>query len=608
MPKPHFVQRIILQIPHQRIKLGHAVGDRRTRCKGYAAVSGKLVHVAAFCVHIGAFLRFGLRYTGNIPHFCVKEQIFVSVALIHKQSVRAELFKGDNIILFALIVQPLKPCIQRFPRFLKLLDGVVFRIGVLCFLYLEHQLVDLLLEHHSLPFHRQRNAFKLAVTDDDRIVIARRNSRAEFLSVGRLKVLFGCDKDIRAGIELQKVAAPLLGQMVRHDKQRLAAQSQTLAFHSSRNHFKRLPCTYAVRQERIAAVKHMSDRVFLMRAEGDCRIHPLKGDMTAVVFAGTVAVEARIVFLHQIRTAGRVTENPVLKRRLDRVLLLLGKHGFLFVQYALFLAVLRDFIEDSRVTEIQSVLQQLITVYTVCAVGHAHTDISVAVAAFAADIPFTRRRRIADIDHIPQQIPRGLEQLRHKITDVFRLDPCCAQTHLNVRRFQILRLDLLKKCHIDRVFRIVFRKRSCNLQFPSHIARKVFVAGFPFVVQGIHKDHPAKLLGQLRLGFARKLHHIGKINFRLFAHRYRQCFTCRINARYNLRFLDGAFGKHIRFSLQIALMVNDLQRAQQAIAVVGAERPFIGAAAEQAVLFGVIVIEPVQLRLSFRNFGVASVV
>ena len=154
MPKPHFFQRIVLQITHEGIKLGHTVGDRCTRCKCYATASGKFVHVAAFCVHIGAFLCFGLSNTGDVPHFCVEEQIFEPVALVHKESVCAKLFKGNNIVLFTLIVQTLQSCFQRLSCFLQLLNGVVFRIGIFGFFNLEHQLVNLLLEHHFLPFHR----------------------------------------------------------------------------------------------------------------------------------------------------------------------------------------------------------------------------------------------------------------------------------------------------------------------------------------------------------------------------------------------------------------------------------------------------------------------
>ena len=110
--KVHFHQRVVLQIPHQRVKLCHTVRDRRTGCKRNATASGKLIHITAFCKHIGAFLRFSLGNTGNIPHFCIEEQVFEPVALVHKQSVHAQLLKGDNIIFLALVIQTFQPCLQ----------------------------------------------------------------------------------------------------------------------------------------------------------------------------------------------------------------------------------------------------------------------------------------------------------------------------------------------------------------------------------------------------------------------------------------------------------------------------------------------------------------
>ena len=38
--------------------------------------------------------------------------VFEPVALIHKQSVHAQLLKGDNIIFFALVIQTFQPCLQ----------------------------------------------------------------------------------------------------------------------------------------------------------------------------------------------------------------------------------------------------------------------------------------------------------------------------------------------------------------------------------------------------------------------------------------------------------------------------------------------------------------
>ena len=52
MSQIHSLQGIILQVPHQRVKLGHTVGDRSTRRKSDALIAGDLVHISAFSKHI----------------------------------------------------------------------------------------------------------------------------------------------------------------------------------------------------------------------------------------------------------------------------------------------------------------------------------------------------------------------------------------------------------------------------------------------------------------------------------------------------------------------------------------------------------------------------
>ena len=50
--------------------------------------------------------------------------------------------------------------------------------------------IQLLPEKALLPLLRDGNPLKLAVSDNHRVIIARRNARAEFLPIGALKVLF----------------------------------------------------------------------------------------------------------------------------------------------------------------------------------------------------------------------------------------------------------------------------------------------------------------------------------------------------------------------------------------------------------------------------------
>ncbi len=48
------------------------------------------------------------------------------MALVDKQTVHAQLFKGNHIVLAALGLQFFQPCLQRFFGAFQLLDGKAF--------------------------------------------------------------------------------------------------------------------------------------------------------------------------------------------------------------------------------------------------------------------------------------------------------------------------------------------------------------------------------------------------------------------------------------------------------------------------------------------------
>ena len=92
------LERTVLKVAHDRIKLGHRVAYGSTGCKDHATPTGQLIHIAALHKHIRGFLSFGGGQTCHISHFCVEEQILERMAFVHKQPVYTQLLKGNDII------------------------------------------------------------------------------------------------------------------------------------------------------------------------------------------------------------------------------------------------------------------------------------------------------------------------------------------------------------------------------------------------------------------------------------------------------------------------------------------------------------------------------
>ena len=113
------------------------------------------------------------------------------MALVHKQPVYAQFFKGDYIVLALGSPQFFELQFKLLARFLHLLDGKFLPGGMFQLGNAALDLVDLFLDDALLPLKGKRNFLKLAVPDDDRIVIPSGDAGAELLSVGGFKILFG---------------------------------------------------------------------------------------------------------------------------------------------------------------------------------------------------------------------------------------------------------------------------------------------------------------------------------------------------------------------------------------------------------------------------------
>lgn len=88
-------------------------------------------------------------------------------------------------------------------------------------------------------------------------------------------------------------------------------------------------------EQRITAIKYMSNGVALVFPERDFRVHTDEVDMRTIVFSWSGAVKQLIILFHQCNAPLGVLPNPVGKSILNDLLFLLGESGFRFVQHTL---------------------------------------------------------------------------------------------------------------------------------------------------------------------------------------------------------------------------------------------------------------------------------
>ena len=112
------------------------------------------------------------------------------MGLVHKQTVHTQLLEGYHIVFSSLGLQLFQSGFQRLSGTLQLLDGKTLAATGLYLCNPLSDLVDLFIEKPFLTLPADGDTLKLAVSYDNGIIITRRNTSAELLSVMGLKVLF----------------------------------------------------------------------------------------------------------------------------------------------------------------------------------------------------------------------------------------------------------------------------------------------------------------------------------------------------------------------------------------------------------------------------------
>ncbi len=258
------LQPVILEIPLHGVKLRHGVGNRRAGGEDDAPAAGESRPCSGTWRTYRGLLGVRGGEASHIPHLRIEEQIFVVVRLVHEQPVNAQLFKGHHIVLAVVRLQLFQPRLQRLLRAFQLLDGEPFAAAGLHLRDALGDFLNLIFQQPLLPFLADGDFLKLAVADNDRIIIPGGDSGAKLLPVVLFKVLFGCHQNVGGGVEPQKLRGPLFGQVIGHNKEGFPAQPQPLGLHGGPHHFKGLARTHLMGQQRISAVKHMGDGIALM--------------------------------------------------------------------------------------------------------------------------------------------------------------------------------------------------------------------------------------------------------------------------------------------------------------------------------------------------------
>ena len=105
------------------------------------------------------------------------------------------------------------------------------------------------------------------VRDDHGVIVSGGDPSHRLLAVASLKVVLPGDEKPSLRVQLQKLRAPLIHQMIRHDEHRLLRQIQTAEFHRGGGHRPGLARSHDMRQQWTTALEDAPDGVLLMRRE-----------------------------------------------------------------------------------------------------------------------------------------------------------------------------------------------------------------------------------------------------------------------------------------------------------------------------------------------------
>ena len=195
----------------------------------------------------------------------------------------------------------------------------------------------------------------------------------------------------------------------------------------------------------------------------------------------------------------------------------------------------------------------------------------------------------------------------HKLLNVGFVNPGCTQPHIDFGCVQVLGLYLAQSLHVGTV-QVAHRRRLFGVpQLLTDISGQVFICGHILGLSMGEVRNPEndtfQLLCQVVLGFAGELLHVSHVHTGPFGNGYGQSVAGGIHGQHRLMGLNGSPGEHIRFTLQLAVLVDNLQGAQEVIGRIIRKGQPVCPAVNQAVLRGKRIIKLIQGRLLRLNLG-----
>ena len=167
--------------------------------------------------------------------------------------------------------------------------------------------------------------------------------------------------------------------------------------------------------------------------------------------------------------------------------------------------------------------------------------------------------------YIPLCVTGRIKKLIDKLLHYLRRYPSSAEPDGYFGSRQRLRLHLFKSLNIDRIFRLISHRSSCNFKFFPDIAGKILVRYQVFVlimrialVQRIQIDYAFEFVVNLLFGFACQLTHIVHIDLCFFSHRNGEHFGSCIYRGHGFVCSDGTLIENIRLAFKVALIVEHL--------------------------------------------------